>query len=73
VRAAGDHQIAVRLGLLREREERGGGLELHELQRAENLELLDVFGEVAAGEAEVDELARPARKIPRCAPSRRGG
>ena len=57
VRAAGDHEIAVRLGLATEREERGGDFELHRFQRTEDLELFDVFREVAAGEPEVDELA----------------
>jgi hypothetical protein len=57
VGAAGDHEVAVGLGLAREREEGGGGLELDDLERAEDLELLDVFREVAAGEPEVDELA----------------
>lgn len=36
---------------------RGGGLKADEFEGAENLELLDVFREVAAGESEVDELA----------------
>jgi hypothetical protein len=56
VRAAGDHHVAVLGGALPQREQRGGDLELHELQRAGHLELLDVLGQVAAGEAEVDEL-----------------
>lgn len=47
----------MRLGLAREPEERGGDLELDDLQRAEDLELLDVFRQVAAGEPEMDELA----------------
>ena len=57
VRAAGEHQAAVRRGLAREREQRGGGFETHDFKRTENLQLLDVFGEITAGEAEVDELA----------------
>jgi hypothetical protein len=38
-------------------EEGGRGLELHELQRSQDLELLHIFREVAAREPEVDELA----------------
>jgi len=57
VGAAGDHQVAVGRGLRGEREERGGGLKADEFEGAENLELLDVFREVAAGEPEVNELA----------------
>ncbi len=40
-----------------EREQRRGGLELHDLQGPQDLQLLDVLGQVAAGEPEVDELA----------------
>ena len=51
VGAPRDHQIAVSFGLLGEREQRGGGLEMDELQRAEDLQLLDVLRQVAACEA----------------------
>src|SRR5690606_15311987 len=55
--AAGEHEGAVLLGALGELLQGGGGLEADDLQRAGDLELLDVFGEVARGEAEVDGLA----------------
>jgi hypothetical protein len=57
VRAAGEHHVAVLGGAPGQQVERGHGLELDEFQRTGDLELLDVLREVAAGEAEVDELA----------------
>ncbi len=56
VGAAGDHQVAVLLGAPGEGEQRRRRLQPDDLQRLEDLQLLDVFREVAAGEAEVDEL-----------------
>ena len=41
VRAARDHQVTVGLGLAGEGEQGGGDLELDDLERAEDLELLD--------------------------------
>ena len=61
VRAAGDHQVAVRLGLPGEREERGHRLEMKDLERTVDLKLLDVLGQVATGQPEMDEL--PARQL----------
>ena len=56
VRAAGQHEVAVLGGAGGEQVEGGCGLEADELQRTGNLELLDILGEVTAGEPEVDEL-----------------
>ena len=54
--AAGDHHIAESLGAGGEAGEGGHHLVAHDAQAALHLELLDVLGEIAAGEAQVDAL-----------------
>ena len=61
---AGDHQVAVRLRLAGQREERGDSLEMNDLQRTVDLKLLDVLRQIAAGKSQVNELpARQFRKL----------
>ena len=57
MRATRDHEIAVILSFFGKGDESRCRLQLHELHAAENLELFHVLREIAAGEAEVDELA----------------
>ena len=56
VGAAGEHEAAKLLGATGELAEGGGGLEADDGEGAGDLELLDVFGKVARGQAEVDAL-----------------
>ena len=56
VRARREQDVAQLPGALRETQEGGDALGLDEPERAEDLQLLDVFGEVAAGHALVEVL-----------------
>jgi len=56
VSAAGEEELAVLFGAFGETEESGGGFLAHDAEGTVNLELFNVFGEVARGEAEVDSL-----------------
>ena len=56
VGAAGEHEVAVGLGARGELVERRGGFHADDCKRAGDLELLDVFREIAGGETEVNAL-----------------
>ena len=61
VRATGDHQVAELVRSPADGKKRRRGLCLDELQALEDLQLLDVLGEVPAGQPQVDEL--PLRQL----------